>query len=488
MIQKLGISLLFLAVSQLSLGQNESDALRFSRNDIHGTARYNALGGAFNALGGDAAGSLKNPAGLGVYRDNEFSLSATYTEHFAEVVYYGNKTQTGQSKFNIGSFSITGVQNLNQAGKWRNTAISFGINRVYDFHDKYYAEAKNVNTSILDDYTQEINNIGVDWQDLESNYPFDLYLLWYNLLLENVPGQTNQYYNASGTLPIDQAYELETNGAKRETYFNFGSNYNDKLYLGVGAILSNTRFDRTTTYSEKNDPGDTTTFIDEFSQTYYEEINGRGYSINIGAIYRPIDPLRIGLSFKSPELQNFTYELESDNITIEEGEAFDVISPVVLEYRYRVSSPFQSSLGIAYTFKKLGLISIEADYIDMRMMSMRGRSTSDPFTNENKAIENLLQPVLNVRSGLEYRVTPNISARAGYAHFGNPYKDKVGSDASFQIYSVGAGYRLDQYFFDLSYQYRSNSDQFSLYDPNLVEAVSVESIDHRITLTFGLKL
>ena len=210
--------------------------------------------------------------------------------------------------------------------------------------------------------------------------------------------------------------------------------------------------------------------------------------MNIGAIYRPIDPLRIGLSLKTPELQNMTYDLESDNITIEEGEAFNVISPVVLEYRYRVSSPFQSTLGVAYTFQKLGLISIEADYIDMRMMFMRGRSDSDPFNAENNAIESLLQPIINVRTGLEYRITSNISARAGYANFGNPYKEKVGSNASFQIYSVGAGYRLDQYFFDLSYQYRSSSDQFSLYDPNLVEPVSLESINHRITLTFGLKL
>lgn len=488
MIYKLSISLIFISIGSLAIAQSESDALRFSRSDIHGTARYNALGGAFTALGGDATGSLKNPAGLGVYRNNEFSLSGTYTERFSETDYYDSKSQSGQSKFNIGSFSITGVQNINQAGKWRNTAVSFGINRVFDYHEKYYVKANNVNSSILDDFEETINDLEVDWQDLESDYPFDLYLLWYNLLLENVPGQTDQYDNASGSLAVDQSYESETNGAKRETYFNFGSNYDDKLYLGIGAILSNSRFDRTTIYSEVNDPGDTTTFIDEFSQAYYEEINGRGFSMNIGAIYRPIDPLRIGLSFKTPELQNLTYELESDNITIEEGEAFYIISPVSLEYRYRVSSPFQSSLGLAYTFQKLGLISIEADYIDMRMMSMRGRSDSDPFNTENNEINNLLQPVINVRTGLEYRITSNISARAGYANFGNPYKEKVGSNASFQIYSVGVGYRLEQYFFDLSYQYRSSSDQFSLYNPNLVEPVSLESIDHRITLTFGLKL
>lgn len=488
MINRLSIIGLFCLFTGTIFGQNESDGLRFSRSGVYGTARYNALGGAFSALGCDATGSLKNPAGIAVYRDNEFSLSATYTERFVETDYYGNNTQSGQSKLNIGSFSLVGVQNLNQAGKWRNTAISFGINRVADFNEEYFVEADNVNSSIIDDYAAKINELNIDWQDLEANYPFDLYLLWYNLLLENIPGTTNQYYNASGTLPVNQSYELDISGAKRETYVNFGSNYDDKLYLGVGVAMSNTRYDKTTIYSEKNDPNDTTTYIDEFSQAFYEEIDGRGYSLNFGAIYRPVDQLRIGLSFKSPELQNLTYKFDSDNITIEEDVAYKVISPVILEYRFRVTSPFQTTLGLAYTFRKLGLISLEADYIDTRMMSMRGRSDSDPFNSENKAIDNFLQPVLNIRSGLEYRITPFISARAGYAHYGNPYKKAVGTDGSFQLYSVGAGYRIDQYFFDLSYQYMTSSDRFFLYDPNLVEAVNTQSIDHRITLTFGLKL
>lgn len=480
------VALLF--VSSFGHGQTESDALNFTRSDINGTARYMSLGGAFTALGGDASGALRNPAGLGVYRDNEFSISPMYAERFSIGNYYGNSTTSGKGNFTIGSFSLTGVQHLNQAGRWRNTAVSFGINRVYSFHENYSINAQNVNSSLVDDYTNIINGLDVNWYELQEKYPFDLYLLWQNVLLETYPGETNRYYNTTGVLPVDQSYDVTVSGAKRETYLNFGSNYDDKLYLGAGVQLSTTSFEKTTIYSEYYNQADTLTELDEFSQGNYDEFDGRGYSATIGAIYRPTDHIRIGFTFKSPEIQNFTYVFESDNITVANDTAYEVKSPYILEYRFRINSPLQTTLGFAYTFKKFGLISLEADYIDYRMISMRGRSDSDPFTNENTAINSLLRPAINVRTGVEYRITSYISARAGYAIYGNPYRSKVDKNGSFQVYSLGGGYRTDQYFFDLAYQYKTSADRFFLYDPNLVEAAKINSIDHRIALTFGLKI
>ena len=59
--------------------QGEVDALRFSREDLYGTARAMSMGGAFGALGGDLTGVNTNPAGIAVYRSSEvvgtFNLS-----------------------------------------------------------------------------------------------------------------------------------------------------------------------------------------------------------------------------------------------------------------------------------------------------------------------------------------------------------------------------------------------------------------------------
>ena len=359
--------------------KSESEALLFSRQDVIGTARYTAMGGAFAALGGDPSGSLKNPAGIGVYRDNEFTLTPAYGEHIIDATYYGRTTSSGQGNFSINSLSITGSKELNKQGKWRNAGVSFGVNRVFEFNQKYSVIGENVNSSILDDYTNIVNDLNIHHDDLQENYPFDLHLLWFNYLLETYENEPTVYYNRSGVEPVDQTLDVNVTGAKRETYFNFGFNYDDKLYLGGGITRSNARLDRNTVYSEQYDENDTTTQIEEFSQGFYEEMDARGWSATVGAIYRPIDALRIGISYKSPEIQSVEYRYETDNITVGFGQVYEEISAYILEYDFRVTSPMQSTLGLAYTYKKLGLISVEADYIDYRMINMSNPKGRKPF-------------------------------------------------------------------------------------------------------------
>ena len=55
--------------------QNISDALNYSSNSYQGTARFNSMGGAFGALGGDLSAIAVNPAGSAVLNDGYFSLS-----------------------------------------------------------------------------------------------------------------------------------------------------------------------------------------------------------------------------------------------------------------------------------------------------------------------------------------------------------------------------------------------------------------------------
>ena len=55
--------------------QNISDALNYSSNSYQGTARFNSMGGAFGALGGDLSAIAVNPASSAVLNDGHFSLS-----------------------------------------------------------------------------------------------------------------------------------------------------------------------------------------------------------------------------------------------------------------------------------------------------------------------------------------------------------------------------------------------------------------------------
>ena len=68
------LSIWLLFVSALLHGQSEVEALRYSYQLPLGSARSMSMGGAFGALGGDLSTLSQNPAGIGIFRRNEYSV------------------------------------------------------------------------------------------------------------------------------------------------------------------------------------------------------------------------------------------------------------------------------------------------------------------------------------------------------------------------------------------------------------------------------
>ena len=54
-----------------------SDALRYGIQNLNGTARYRAMGGAFGAIGGDLSAININPAGSSIFNYNQATISLT---------------------------------------------------------------------------------------------------------------------------------------------------------------------------------------------------------------------------------------------------------------------------------------------------------------------------------------------------------------------------------------------------------------------------
>jgi hypothetical protein len=67
---KKALIILITFVSALTAGKAQTidEALWYSQLFYGGTARFQAMGGAFTALGGDLSVLSQNPAGLGIYR------------------------------------------------------------------------------------------------------------------------------------------------------------------------------------------------------------------------------------------------------------------------------------------------------------------------------------------------------------------------------------------------------------------------------------
>jgi len=85
--------------------QNINDVLRYSKENLQGTARFQAMGGAFGALGGDLSALNVNPAGAAVFNNSLLTLSGTYYNNTNDTRYFGS--------FNTNTFSNT---DLSQVG------------------------------------------------------------------------------------------------------------------------------------------------------------------------------------------------------------------------------------------------------------------------------------------------------------------------------------------------------------------------------------
>ena len=103
--KKITIFAIFISIISLStFAQNDIDALRYSKTTFGGTARYMGLCGAFGALGADFSVLSTNPAGIGLYKSSEFTITPT--------LYYGatnssyNGTSREDSKYNFNFFEL----------------------------------------------------------------------------------------------------------------------------------------------------------------------------------------------------------------------------------------------------------------------------------------------------------------------------------------------------------------------------------------------
>ena len=101
----------------------------FSKENINGTARYNAMSGAFGALGGDLSAIETNPAGAAVFLKSEFSLSLSNRNSQITSNFYGNSSLTDNDYSNLsqaGGIFVFKTRNCNNIRIFK-TAISINL-------------------------------------------------------------------------------------------------------------------------------------------------------------------------------------------------------------------------------------------------------------------------------------------------------------------------------------------------------------------------
>ncbi|WP_111706632.1 OmpP1/FadL family transporter [Lutibacter citreus] len=428
-----------------TLGYNDLGVL-FSNESINGTARYNAMSGAFGALGGDLSAIETNPAGAAVFMNSEFSLTFAADNIETSANFYGNNILTENDNSNITQAGGVFVFSTNNRSNWGKVAISFNYSNINDYENNWFANGNSGFAPVTDLYDTE---------------PI-------------------VYINSE-----NQTFENFTDGETKKYSFTIASEYNNNLYLGASINTYDLEYFQRTIINEYNNDGNGNTL--DISQAQELFTYGNGISLNFGLISKLNDNMRIGLAFQSPIWYSLSEEfLEYDDNVNEPNNALGLTPGYsgINGFDYNLKTPSKLTGSLAYIFNKQGLVSLDYTYKNYGNTKL----TNAEFSNENQNFKTDLESSGELRIGTEWRIE-NISLRGGYFYQESPYKNAIDSD-NVDGFSFGAGLKFRGGKIDLSYQKQSNTLPYNIYGSlsNDVDSAELNIDRSKITATLVLNI
>lgn len=485
------LTYLLVVLPFLGLAQNSTDALRYSRTEYLGTARFNALGGSMGAIGGDLSSIVVNPAGLGIYRNSEFTFSTDFFVRDVNTNYRGSSRQDNKVNFNIGNIGYVGNYKGDPNG-WKSYSFAIGYNKLGNFNSQSRLLGNNPNSSIVDDYVLTLNSNNASTRDV-NDYGYDLgpSEAYWVYLIDSI-GQRKHQRTLNFQDNIEQKRRTETSGRHGETFFSFGGNYLDRFYLGGTIGFQSIRYEESTIYQEfytYDPPALPTEFL---AKEYEEERNlitsGTGINFKVGFIYRITNSFRVGGGIHSPTFFGMTetYSFESrskfSDGTDYESEATEY------NYDYRLRTPTKYNASIAYVFKDKALINLDYEHVNYASSRLNDVAEFEfDFSESNDGIDRNLKGVNNIRVGGEYRLEPFV-VRAGIRYEDNPYASNLtfDPDESKTTLSLGTGFRSKNYNIDVTYMNSSTNRIDPVYNTS-EEAATIDGTNHHLMFTVGWK-
>ena len=477
--QKLLFIFLSVSLFYYSNAQTEIDALRYSKSDVLGTARFSAIAGAFGALGADFTTLSHNPAGIGFYQFNELSFTPSIYNITSTSFFVGNKNVDERLKINFANLGYV-VSSPKNNTQWKRINIAFGYNRLANYNSRTYIDGYNSSSSMIDNFVSNANQQGV----INNLNSFAELLAWNTYLFDPTDTINNGNYtsNLNSNLSKRQEKIIESDGNSGEYVFAIGTSFEDKIYLGVTIGMPNIDFYEKSTYNE-SEFADTTTHLENFE--YQEELStsGNGFNLKLGLIARLNDWIKVGGALHSPTF----YEMEDEYSTAIRANWNDTLgvmydtSPFGY-FDYEFKTPWKAMGSIAINVKKQGLITADIEIIDYA--STKFNSDTYKFTEENKTINSTYAKATNIRLGGELKYKPFL-IRGGYALYGSPYKDNI--ELERKSYTFGLGIDRGHFIVDFAYVFSEGSNEHFMYSLDLVDAATIISTSHNFLFTLGVR-
>lgn len=472
--------------------QEDVDALRFSRSYPLGTARFSAMGGAFAALGGELTTLAYNPAGIGVYRSGEFSVTLNPNVTNVSSSYMGNNAADNRYLMSFSNVGGVGVINTGSGGVV-NVNIGASYNKLSNFSERIAVRGNPVAVggAYMDYFAAAANRDG-NRDDIEAELAYYTDIIEFDTIAQRWEPNLKDNDQTKGRR------SSEAWGSIGEFDFSIGCNVEHMLYFGMTIGV------QTISYSQNQTDIDEGLFdnISPFEGfTYKREfrMSGMGYNFKGGIIARPfanadfLEGLRLGAAIHTPTFLAMSdrYDASISSSFLDIGNSSRSFSNGL--YKYNIEAPFKYMGGVAYVFgdqssKWRGIVSADYEYVDYSKMKMRNGDDGYDFFSENQTIEANYRNTANLRFGGELGYD-NVALRAGFATYGNPYKSGVGKNGSVNFYSLGAGYRSSIFFADFAYSLAVQKDKSYMYNSEDVSSseISYDILQNNLMITLGLR-
>ena len=489
----LGLSIPNIHAQQITI----DDPLRLAVDNITGTARFRGMSGAFGALGGDLSAITQNPAGSVFFNNNFGTITASNYNSKNISNYFGTTTKRNDSSLDLNQIGAVFVfKDASGTSDWRKFSLAINYENTSNFDNSTFIAGTNPYNSIGNYFVDIAQGIELDY--LKNFYfeqlPFNMqqaYLGYDTYIFDAFEPNNNENIDYFTNIPSGGNYYQEnssvTSGYSGKLTTNFATAYKDILMLGVNLNFHFVDIRRSfSVFESNNNP------LNEGRPTvsrlrFDNNINtlGNGFSFNIGAIVKPTDYLRIGLSYESPTWYRLTDDatqgISTRVVNNNVESTFASYQPTIVYEPYKIQTPDRWTGSFAFIYQKKGLLSLDVSRKDYSTTRIKPKNE---YIGLNSYMSNVLDDAIEVRLGGEYKIK-QVSLRAGYRFDQSPYKvDQAFGDLT--GYSGGLGYTFGENRIDLAYTYEHRNMNQALISSGMNDLARISRYNNNVTLSYSI--
>ena len=509
--------------SALAQTQTAYDMLIASGSELNGTARFMSVGGAMGALGGDASTIFYNPAGIGIYRSSELTISGN-------VNWTNTSLLNSNSTFNSYDTRTTvDLQHVAYVGTWvfeeNQNLLNFNVGIAYN-QSKKFAREGHYHGNQPHSYTQwiaamtdaipvgSLANSGSSWTTNpaynDESIPwgsviaFDSYLTDTKYLFKD--DVYMGLYDWSGAQPVNQFIKFHEFGSANDFALSFAGNFRNILYWGMTFECDYTSYGKTVTLEE--------TFSDRSKYTLINNylLESIGFTYKIGLIVKPTNWLRIGAAFHTPT----TYVMEDISTSKIVYDVYDLSgnlrtgvneTPNAVKGEVKFSGPLKAIGSLGFVLGNYGFIGVDYQYENSAAINDRDNNIKDLYSSDLKDRHTIRAGIevkpfsdLSLRVGGGYS-TPSVSDNMSRGYYYNDMRtdtDYYNEKDSYNV-TAGIGYRIGRHAIDLAYVWQVNTADFypysasytkydgSLFQIDNFEPIEMRSVRNQLVFTYSVR-